>query len=369
YYLQELEKNRSDEINKDGDLDQQRSKILELILPKILTRRTLKDFEKKLLKTLKHSQDVSDTVTAVATALFFLEMHKKHPERAFRNPLWDLVFYLSFSELDQKNPSSSSPVSSGGQDKRKENWSNIIKFWNVDLSDASMQILHEALEKLESGNIEIGFSFDTVLQGLRVYLNKSRLLSPEQLVAEFRITFEREIGEHEREDLLWGLEYAIDTSKSDRKKAFEILRNGIELLPARENIVVFAVYYKCIMEFYRYLKPEELDLAKAIIQAPNETGPLLEYARYLYNIESPHRAIKVFEAVLNVDSGNNFARLGLGIVLWFEDSQKEAKMHWKKVISADADDSIKQMCEQLVLLNESDHIPESAHNIFQEPFL
>jgi tetratricopeptide (TPR) repeat protein len=347
----------ADELSRmDGDRDQ-REFILSKVFGRFLTADYIRSVESTLMKYLGTPEAKPSNLKAVAAGLFFLEFHRKNPQDAARNPLWDILFTLSYEKME----------SSAGDTVREAappETSNQLKlpvvtyFGASDLTESEISLLSEAISLLESGQVELGFSLETILRGLRVHRESLKHLESKQKMQFLEVTYREEIGEREKADLLWGLSYAIDQTEGEKKSGFETVSEAIGCLPIRTNPVLFAMYCKCVMEFYRFLKADEIDAAHAILKSPDDTRPILAYARFLFNKEAPRRSLKAYEAALKQDPDCAIAALGAGIALWTTESYREARMFFDKSARFWRDNpEMVKISRSLQELNDHDELP------------
>jgi len=347
-----------------------RELVMSRALSKLLSRRLIKDTESALMAILNESSASPAELKAIAAGLFCIEFHRKSPETLSTNPIWDIIFELSSDEALATAGDSLQLPENAEDGETKTPLPDSTRRWDIDIDESLQERMALAISHLESGKVELGFSLETILVGLRKYRKSADKLSPEELISELETSYFDEIGFRERDDLLWGLSYAVDRSSGKRKEAFKTVQESIAMLPVNENPVMFALYYKCVVEFYRFLKSGEVDLAKAILDEPDSIIPILEYARYLLNNEAPRRSLKAFEVVLRMDPESAIAEWGAGIALWVTESHREARMHWHRAERHWQNDAEKlKLCSELVALEDYDPLPDSVKKMFSEPFV
>ena len=74
------------------ETDDKRLEIFRLILPQFVTPQYANSIEKNLTSYLTEKKVNKKTFAAISTGLFFVEWHRKNPQKMHLNPLWDLVF-------------------------------------------------------------------------------------------------------------------------------------------------------------------------------------------------------------------------------------------------------------------------------------
>jgi len=90
------------------------------------------------------------------------------------------------------------------------------------------------------------------------------------------------------------------------------------------------VYFKSVTEFYKYLKPGEVEYAEAIASSRGDADTVVAFARYLLDRDVPRRALNAFIAASQIDPSHEIARLGAGIACWLTESFREARLHWDR---------------------------------------
>ncbi len=350
------------ELNAESDATLQREKILDYLLSQIINDEYVRNFERALMDFLKVSRGKKSVLKAVGSGLFFIEIHRRHPGILARNPLWDIVFDLSYQQAMRS--SGGSLRESREKDEGELKLPAPKDFGLHDMEEFHAKILSDAISEIESGHVELGFSLDTILQGLRSYRKVSRRVAPEDIVEVLRDCYRREIGERERDDLIWGLEYAIDHGKVKNRESFQKVYDGVSLLPASENPVMFALYYKCVLKFYRFLNPDELDAVKKILDNPDEVAPVISYGCMLYDSEAPRRALKTFEAALQMDPASGIAAFCKAFILWQTGSFNEARLFFEKSLKYQpANPDIPHVIDLIDGLNNGDDLPLEAEGI------
>ena len=350
-----------EELDEISDPEKQRSFILTHVLPEFLSGRFMKKMERDLTDYLKKNIGDRSNLAAISAALFFLEYHRRHPDACASNPLWELIFSLSYEEALPSGVR-------GTEDAPEAIEVPVLKdMLSIDISNESFEKVRLAIEYLESGVVDLGFSFETILQGLRIYKKKLHKAGPEKIIAALRDCYFKEIGWRERDDLIWGLEYAVDQYEGEQKKAYEVMLDACSLIPVGENPVIFATYYKCIVAFYRYLKPEELEYAKEILDFPDEVLRVLRYAWFLFNQEAPKRSLKAFEAACALDPENPLGYLGVGIALWEIEAFREAQLSFARALKFSGEfPQLMAICENLSHLDTGMDLPNEIYRFLSE---
>jgi len=356
--LDDLAESSGDELRAMDDPFRQRIAILNHTLSPMLSRRFVDRFEKALLAVMENVKRVPRHFRAVAAGLYFLEIHNRQGGEPGANPLWNLLFDISYEEAmataggTLAGATGSGKQSRGGKvsgpaipGKRSEMSVDDVTrsagkdladgalagddMTGSDLSDEDAALIRDAVGLIESGRVALGFSLDTILLGLReVTAFPER--SPDALAAALQAAFRKEIGMQATSDLIWGLEYAIEQLDGEKKADFTTMLRAIRVLPARENPVIFAVYFKSVTEFYKYLKPGEVEYAEAIASSRGDADTVVAFARYLLDRDVPRRALNAFIAASQIDPSHEIARLGAGIACWLTESFREARLHWDR---------------------------------------
>ncbi len=351
------------------DPEAQRESILEKLLPGVLNRSFIKRIETVFTKYLK-KQAAPSAVMAVGAGLFLIEIHRRQPETAHQNPLWHVIFDVSYREAQA---TSEGRVHDSSSDKERSGTVLPVDGMagELDLSEESEAIVRDAVSLLESDTVSLGFSFDTILQGLRAIRSLPEGSGDDEIIAALRKTYLREIGDQERDDLIWGLDYAVDQVPRKKRTAFKTVLDAVELLTARDNPVMFALYYKCIIEFYRFLKKDEMEWAQAILEDIDSIDPILRYGNFLLKQEANKRSVKAFEAALRIETTSEAARLGAGLALWRTESFREARLlwnraarHWSGYLPEDFMGIT--LCRRLENLQDHDTLPGEAFDFLYE---
>ncbi|MBN1296394.1 hypothetical protein JXA80_06410 [bacterium] len=342
--LDDLAETDAAEIAAMPDPFDQRIAILNRILGRFLTRRFVNRVQTTLETYLQSVRRIPRHFRAVSAGLYFLEIHNRQGGEPGVNPLWNMMFDLSHAEaLTTAGGTLTTAARSGGQTRPMDTVMNDLDLDSPEqggmamdnqsgLSEETMDVLRRAVQLINGGRIELGFALDTILLGLRALTCSTGTDAgdPAARARGFQDAFRKEIGMLARNDLICGLEYAIEESEGERRSHFETLLQAVHALPVKENPFVFTLYYHSVKEMHRYVKPGEDRHAEAIAAAGGAPETMMEYGRYLVRQSLPHRALNVFMAVITVDPSNELARLGAGIACWLTESFREARMHWDR---------------------------------------
>lgn len=365
--LDELAESSADDLAALEDPLQQRMTILNHVLPRFLTRKFAKTVERTLLNLLENNKKSLRHFRALGAGLFFLEFHMQENANPGANPLWNLIFDISYDDalatagggvtpaepLDPERSATASPI----PDTLDEH----------ELSESNTELARKALQLIDTGKVELGFALDTVLLGLREITGTSQRTAEDQARA-LKATFEQEIGVNQWNDLIWGLEYAVDELEGDRKQNFETVLKAAQMLAPRDNPIVFAIYYKSVTEFYRFLKPGEKPYAEAIVQDPSSVNPMIQLGAFLMRNNVPNRALNAFTAAIRLDPSHELARMGAGVACWDTESFREARMHFGRAARlwsgylAD-DHPHRQMADALAELDNFEELPQNAYDL------
>lgn len=346
---------------------EERDRILSHIYRRFLTPSRLVQVESTLLEYLRETKSKPSDLKAVAAGLFMLEYHRKNPADVLQNPLWELIFSVSYEQFS--SGAGGAVREASGTATAKIPLPGPETMPDLDLTEGEVNLVREAIGHLESGTVELGFSLDSILLGLPVHGEPLRSEPPGAKIRYLLGTFAEEIGQREKDDLVWGLNFAISRSKGDRKRSFQSVLKGISRLPVHRNPVLFALYVKCVLEFYRFLKSDEIDAAHAILKALDDPDPILEYARFLFNREAPRRSLKAFEAAARLDPGNAAAAFGSGAALWMTGSFREARLQFHNAARRrESDSRIARLCRDMVDLEDDEPLPDDVLELFSRPF-
>jgi len=359
----------------------QRITILNRTLPGLLNRKFVDRFEKTLVPYLATVKTIPRHFRAVSAGLYFLEIHNRQGGEPGVNPLWNLVFDLSWeAAMASSGDTLSQATGRSGTSREAANGAapprsgidpvSDLAAADPELSDDTIALLQSGVDLIESGRVSLGFALDTVLLGLRA-VTAAPDDSDEARVNALRKAFEKEIGIVAFNDLVWGLEYAVEQLDGDQKGDFQTMLRTVQAMPPHENPVVFALYYKSVTEFYKYLKPGESAYAEAIARGRDDVEPMINFGRYLLENHVPKRALNAFIAASEIDPSHEIARLGAGIACWLTESFREARMHWDRAArlwSGYLPESHRdiQLARSLAELDNFAELPRKAYDRFFE---
>jgi len=372
--LDEVAESSSEKLHAMTDPLDQRMEILTRVLPNFITKKFVKKFEKALVNYLKNTRKTPLQFKAASVGLYFLEIHNRTKSDASTNPLWNLLFDVSYHEA---MASAGGTISSAAKTSVKQNVTSnqentisdkLFAFQDQDLSEENIELSRQALELIDSGKVELGFALDSVLLGLRKATTGIKR-PPEEIVLELHQTFEQEIGINQKNNLVWGLEYAVEHLKEEeQREQFEIVLKAVQMLPPKENPVIFALYYKSVTEFYRYLKPGEQEYAEAIVKNTDSITPVLAFAQFLLRSNISNRALNAYIAASLLDPSSEMARFGAGVVCWQTESYREARLHFYRAgklwngYLPENHPSI-QLTNELAELENFDELPQTAYDL------
>lgn len=364
--LDEISETNAENLNKLNDPGDQRREILKHLLPGFLSKGYLDNLDSTLLRFVSKKLSPAD-LKAISAASFFLELHRRNPGKVEENPLWDILFAVSYDEAIAKQERSISTSSSQGDRLGIPLVLDLIH--EEELSDESRELIAEAVVFIDEGIVDLGFSLETILQGLRVYQKSAGKEAPEHTIRVLHEIFRKEIRLRELEDLDWGLELMAQQSQDDIRRAYQTVSRAIALPPIEHNPAVFGIYYKSVAQFYRFIKSDERDLATRILSAPDDIVPVLDYARWLLNQESPRRALKAFEAALEIDPESAWGEFGAAVALWRDGSFREAR--WRFARSARKSQSgraLYTISQKMSQAGDDDVLSVEAADLLSRPF-
>ncbi len=371
-YLEEFLDEHRTQLQQLSNPDAQREFILQNVLEEFLTEPFVKRIDRQFMKYLDQKDRTPEDIKIIGAGLFFLEVHRRQRRPDAQNPLWSIIFNLSYDEaLSTSGGRIRYPESQISSPETKLPGPN--RSLEDELPEQSWQMIHKAIVSLETDEVDFSFSFETILQGLRIYCTLSKILPTEKIMTDLHATYLKEIGITERSDLLWGLEYAMEQSGTDIKRiqSFRTVYDSILLLPRTDNPVLFALYCKSVLQFYRYVRPDEYPFVELIINNPNDIQPIMQYACSLLENESPKRSLKAFEAATAIEPDYGVAKLGAGLALWMMESFREARLVWDRasenLMKKPSDpvrlDSLIALCRNLANLDDDTDIPSHALDV------
>ncbi|GEM_PF-6797018 len=320
--LDEITMEHADTLNAIADPGDQRREILKHLLPGFLSRGYLDQLDSALLRFVSKNLDSND-LKAISAASLFLELHRRNPASIPENPLWDVLFAVSYDAAVARQEHVVGPATTRGE--RIGIPASLDSETDRELSDDTRELMASAVGFIDDGSVDLGFSLETVLQGLRLYQKLAGSESPDRIVRMLREVFPKEIKIRELDDLEWGLDVLAQNPAVADRAVFETVRRAISIPPIEHNPAVFGIYYRSIAQFFRFIKADEREWATRILTRPDDPIPVLEYGRWLLNQESPRRALKAFEAALLIDPESAWGEFGAGIALWRDESFNEAR--------------------------------------------
>lgn len=331
--LDELAETSAEELQALPDPLDQRIAIITQAAGPLITRKLVDRIESALMKYLEHSRAVPRDFRAASAGLYFLEIHNRQGGEPGANPLWNIIFDITYDEVLESAGNAVStarkPADSHGISGHELTVGDYFPMDDQDLSEDDEKTLAEALELVTSGAVELGFSLDTIILGLRAFA-RLESIEPGRIVPALVESFRQEIGFHEWSDMIWGLEYASGKLDGETKTHFETVLEAVRRFPARDNPAVFALYFRSVTDFQRFIKPDETTCAEAILAQPDAVEPVLEYGRFLLSGEAPRRALNAFIAATVIDPSNEMARFGAGVACRLTGSCREARLHWDR---------------------------------------
>lgn len=376
--LDDLAETSSGELESIPDLLSRRITILNRTIHPFLTTAFERHVEDILMKRLDKFRTSPREFRATGAGLYFLEIHKRQRDNPGGNPLWNVIFDISYDEAIAtaggavKQAVTQEP-GTGDHDVTVPGGYDFTGFIPDDLSRDSFETQTEALALIESASVDIAFSLDTILLGLRE-LALNRHASPEQCMSALRTSYRKEIGVRQWHDMAWGLEQAVDSSTGAREKNYRTVHKALLLLPPEDNPVVFALYCTSVTRYRRFLDPAETDFAENILANPEAVEPLLAVGRYLLTRDAPGRALNAFIAASISHPADEMARFGAGVACRLSGSLREARLHWDRadrLWSGYLPDHhpTRVMLRELADLDDDTSLPQKALKfLFFEPF-
>jgi tetratricopeptide (TPR) repeat protein len=369
--LDDVAEHYSDQLEAMPDILDRRVFILNNAIKPFLNRKFVNKIETALMKHLENVKTSPKDFRAVGAGLFFLEIHKRQSDSPGNNPLWNIIFDISYDEAmatsggtiktaDDKHTKTGPPEFS------RDTARNISSIPEGELSDDSIATLKEALHLIDSNTVDFGLSIDMVVLGLRK-LALHVADTPEKRAQEIQNAFAVEFGARQLNILASHLEHAIDTFTGAKKQNFQTVSKALKLLAPQDNPVVFAIYYKSVTECIRFIDKDEGVLLDGIISDPYSVHPILALGRYLLTQDAPNRALNAFTAAIEAEPSEELTRLGAGIACKMGGSTREARLHWDRAARLyggylPPHHPVIKMVMELVELDDDAELPQKAYN-------
>ncbi len=368
--LDELAETSAEELQAMSDPLAQRIAIITHAVEPLITRKFSDLVEKTLMSFLERTKNVPRDFRAASAGLYFLEIHNRQGSEPGANPLWNILFDISYEEAMEssgnavataRTPAGASPASGAAA-----TFGDFFDLDEQDLTEDDQNTLGDALELIESGKVELGFSLDTILLGLRAFADTT-MTDPDIIIRALLDTFRREVGMQEWNDMIWGLEYATEKLDGESRRQFETVLEAVRRFPARDNPALFALYFRSVTDSHRFIKPDEVTFAEAIVAQPGAVEPVMDYGRFLLTGEAPRRALNVFMAATIIDPSDEMARFAAGVACRLSGSCREARLHWDRAARLwrgylpEHHPNI-QLVRELLELDDIADLPQKAYN-------
>lgn len=368
--LDDMAETSTEELQAMPDPLAQRIAIVTRAAGPLITRKFAGQVETALTALLERSKKKPRDFRAAGAGLYFLEIHNRQGGEPGANPLWNIIFDLTYEEAMASAGDAVSaahrPADSNAMTGTGSTFGDFFPMEDQDLTEDDETTLSDALELIESGAVELGFSLDTIILGLKTFCRPD-MTEIHRIVPALVDTFRREIGMHAWHDMIWGLEYAAGKLDGDRKKHYETVLEAVRRFPARDNPAVFALYFRSVTDFNRFIKSDEAACAEAITGHPDALEPVLDYGRFLLTGEAPKRALNVFMAAAAIDPSDETARFGAGVACWLTGSCREARLHWDRAARLwrgylPETHANVRLAQELAELDDVAELPSKAYN-------